>query len=56
MTGFTCEQVGSNLCVQGMLPLEPFWNTDRRSYGDITPQGEVLEYAKHAAIAMGLIE
>ena len=58
MCGYLTEEEGE-VCFEADLikpTLEPFWNTDRRSYADITPQGEVLEYAKQAAIALGLIE
>ena len=58
MCGYLTEE-GGKICFEVDLikpTLEPFRNTDRRSYDDITPQGEVLEYARHAAIAMGLVE
>ncbi|MEE2985965.1 MAG: hypothetical protein VX366_07105 [Candidatus Thermoplasmatota archaeon] len=58
MCGYLTEEEGE-VCFEADLikpTLEPFWNTDRRSYADVTPQGEVLEYAKQAAIALGLIE
>ena len=58
MCGYLTEE-GGEVCFEAdsIKPtLEPFRITDRRSDGDITPQGEVLEYAKHAAVVMGLVE
>jgi len=58
MCGYLTEE-GGEVCfeVDSIKPtLVPFRITDRRGDSDITPQGEVLEYAKYAALVMGLIE
>ena len=58
MCGYLTEE-GGEVCfeVDSIKPtLVPFRITDRRDDSDITPQGEVLEYAKYAALVMGLIE